>query len=176
MSLSFLDERIAILSRTPGVLEAQLRDLPAVWTTATEGEGTWSPYDVVGHLIHGEKGDWIARTESILQYGASRPFEPFDREAQFRDSAGRPLNDLLDQFRGLRDANIDRLLELDLQPAQLDLVGAHPALGSVTLAQLLSTWTAHDLAHLLQISRVMARRYRDEVGPWAQFLSVMKPS
>ena len=174
MSLSFLDERIAILARTPGVLDAQLRDLPAVWTTATEGEGTWSPYDVVGHLIHGEKGDWIARTETILQHGPARPFDTFDREAQFRDSAGKSLNDLLDQFRSLRKANIERLLAYDLQPAQLELVGAHPALGTVTLAQLLSTWTAHDLAHLLQINRVMARRYRHEVGPWAQFLSVMR--
>ena len=174
MSLSFLEERIAILKRTPDVLDAQLRGLPEIWTTATEGEGTWSPYDVVGHLIHGENGDWMTRTETILKHGTSRPFEPFDREAQFRHSAGKPLHALLDQFRGLRAANIERLLALDLQPAQLDLAGTHPALGAVTLRQLLSTWTAHDLAHLLQINRVMARRYRDEVGPWAQFLSVMR--
>jgi hypothetical protein len=174
MSLSFLEERLAILTRTPDVLDAQLRDLPMVWTAATEGEGTWSPYDVVGHLIHGEKGDWMARTKTILNYGPSRPFEKFDREAQFRDSAGAPLNALLNQFRDLRKANLERLIELDLEPAQLDLMGAHPVLGAVTLRQLLSTWTAHDLAHLLQINRVMARRFREEVGPWAQFLSVMR--
>ena len=174
MSLTFLEERLAILTRTPAVLDAQLRDLPAVWTAATEGEGTWSAYDVVGHLIHGERGDWMTRLKIILDHGPSRPFDSFDREAQFRESAGAPLNALLDQFRELREANLRQLVALDVQPDQLDLMGTHPALGAVTLRQLLSTWTAHDLAHLVQINRVMARRYRDDVGPWVRFLSVMQ--
>ena len=157
MSLTFLEERLAILTRTPAVLDAQLRDLPAVWTAATEGEGTW-----------------MTRLKIILDHGPSRPFDSFDREAQFRESAGAPLNALLDQFRELREANLRQLIALDVQPDQLDLMGTHPALGAVTLRQLLSTWTAHDLAHLLQINRVMARRYRDDVGPWARFLSVMQ--
>ena len=173
MSLSFLDERLAILSRTPGVLDAQLRDLPAAWTTATEGLGTWSAYDVVGHLIHGEKGDWMTRVTRILQHGTARPFDSFDRNAQFRDSAGKSLAMLLDQFRALREENLSALQALNLQPEHLDLTGLHPIFGAVTLRQLLSTLTAHDLAHLLQIHRVMARRYREDVGPWAQFLSVM---
>ncbi len=168
--MPFLNECLAVLTRTPAVLDALLRDLPEAWTSATEGEGTWSPYVVIGHLIHGERADWMPRVEIILQHGPQRPFDPFDRESQ---SSG-PLPALLDEFRALRQANLGRLRALNLQPAQLDLVGTHPALGTVTLRQLLATCTAHDLSHLVQINRVMAKRYRRDVGPWAEYLSVMK--
>jgi hypothetical protein len=174
MPSPFLHETLSILTRTPATLDALLRDLPEQWTLATEGPGTWSPYDVIGHLIHGEKTDWIPRLGIILEHGASRPFTPFDREAQFRESQGKSLSTLLEEFSALRSDNLVRLRALNLQPAQLELQGTHPELGPVTLRQLLATWTAHDLAHLLQVSRVMAKRYRQEVGPWAAYLSVMK--
>ena len=174
MSAPFLEECLSVLTRTPATLDAMLRDLPEAWTTATEGPGTWSPYTVIGHLIHGEKVDWMARLEVILEYGPARAFDPFDREAQFLESRGKPLPALLDEFSALRRGNLVRLRELNLQPEQFELKGAHPALGPVTLRQLLATWTAHDLGHILQVSRVMAKRYKQEVGPWAEYLSVMK--
>lgn len=170
MNAPFLAECFAVLSRTPAVLDALLRDLPETFTAATEGEGTWSPYDVVGHLIHGERTDWLPRVEVIIQHGSRQPFAPFERASQ---STG-PLPALLDEFSNLRRANLRRLRELNLQPAQLELPGTHPALGPVTLKQLLATWTAHDLAHLVQVTRVMAKCYRHQVGPWAEYLSVMK--
>lgn len=175
MGLSFLDETLAVLTRTPRALDALLRDLPDAWTSATEGPGTWSPYVVIGHLIHGEHVDWMPRLKTIIDYGVDRPFDPFDREAQFTDSEGKSLSTLLDEFIALRRGNIEHLHALNLQPAQLTLQGMHPALGRVTVHQLLATWTAHDLAHLVQVSRVMARRYKLEVGPWAEYLSVMGP-
>jgi len=174
MAAPFLEECLAVLTRTPATLDAMLRDLPDAWTTATEGTGTWSPYDVIGHLIHGERTDWMPRLEIILEHGTSRPFDPFDREAQFRESAAKSLPTLLDEFSALRRDNLTRLRSLDLQPAQLELKGTHPGLGPVTVRQLIATWTAHDLAHILQVSRTMAKRYKQEVGPWAQYLSVMK--
>jgi hypothetical protein len=128
---------------------------------------------VVGHLIHGERADWMPRLGIIMEHGTGRAFEPFDREAQFRESAGKTLGALLDEFAALRRENLERLRGLDLQPAHLELQGTHPGLGTVTVRQLLATWTAHDLGHVLQISRTMARRYRQEVGPWAQYLSAM---
>ena len=173
MAAPFLDECVAVLTRTPAALDAQLRGLPDAWTAATEGPGTWSPYVVVGHLIHGERADWMPRLSIILEHGTARPFDPFDREAQFRESAGKSLETLLDEFATLRSENLERLRALRLAPAQLDLQGMHPDLGPVTVRQLLATWTAHDLGHLLQVSRTMARRYRDEVGPWARYLSAM---
>jgi hypothetical protein len=173
MSAPFLEECLSVLTRTPATLDALLRDLPEAWTEATEGPGTWSPYTVIGHLIHGEKTDWMPRLAIILEHGPSRPFDPFDREAQFRDSHGKPLSTLLDEFGTLRSENLARLRALDLQEAQFELQGMHPALGAVTLRQLLATWTAHDLSHILQVSRVMARRYKQEVGPWAKYMSVM---
>ncbi len=169
----FLDESLALLSRTPAVLEALLRDLPESWVSATEGPDTWSPYDVVGHLIHAEKADWMERLAIILEHGPEKPFAAFDREAQFQQ-ARLPLGTLLDEFRALRAGNLAQLRELRLTDAQLALQGTHPAFGLVTARQLLATWTAHDMAHLLQISRVMAKRYKHEVGPWAAYLSVMK--
>ena len=172
--MAFPDECLAILTRTPATLNALLRDLPDAWTSATDGSGTWSAYDVIGHLIHGERTDWIPRLEIILEHGPDRPFEPFDREAQFRESAALPLPALLDEFERLRSASLGRLRALDLRPEQLELPGTHPELGRVTVRQLLATWTAHDLGHILQISRTMARRWKHEVGPWAQYLSAMR--
>ena len=169
-----MDESISVLTRTPATLDTLLRDLPEAWVAATEGPGTWSPYVVVGHLIHGEMVDWMPRLAMILEHGLSRPFDPFDREAQFSESNGKPLSTLLDEFAFPRRDNLARLRELNLQPAQLEQIGAHPALGPVTVRQLLATWTAHDLGHILQVSRVMARRYKQEVGPWAEYLSVMR--
>ncbi len=172
--VGLLEESIAVLTRTPATLDALLRDLPDVWTMATEGPGTWSPYVVIGHLIHGERVDWMPRLAIILEHGVSRPFDPFDREAQFRESEGKPLSMLLDEFAALRRENLARLRAADLQPAQLELTGMHPALGPVTVGQLQATWTAHDLGHIVQVSRVMARRYQREVGPWAEYLSLMQ--
>lgn len=173
MDTRFLDESLAILTRTPATLNALLRDLPEAWTETTEGPGTWSPYVVVGHLIHGERTDWMPRLAMILEQGLNRTFETFNREAQFTGSAGKSLPIMLDEFTALRESNLARLRALHLKPAQLELQGMHPAFGPVSARQLLATWTAHDLAHILQIARVMARRYQHQVGPWAQYLSVM---
>ncbi len=170
----FLQECTSVLMRTPATLDAFLRDLPEAWTTATEGAQTWSPYDVIGHLIHAEKTDWIPRLNRILEHGESLPFDTFDRQAQFAGHDRKPLPELLDDFALLRRESLTRLCALDLQPSHLELTGTHPEFGSVTVRQLLATWTAHDLAHILQICRVMAKRFKKDVGPWAQYLSVMK--
>jgi hypothetical protein len=162
MEPDFVEECLSVLTRTPATLDALLGDLPDAWTAATEGPGTWSPVVVIGHLIHAEKADWIPRLAIILEYGASRPFEPFDREAQLRERDGKSLPALLQEFTDSRLDSIARLRAM------------HPGLGIVTARQLMATWTAHDLGHLLQISRVMAKRYKQEVGPWAAYLSVMK--
>jgi hypothetical protein len=164
---------VAVLERTPATLRAMLRGLPAAWTDADEGPDTWSPWAIVGHLIHGERTDWVARAELILAQGAVRRFTPFDREAQFRESRGQPLAALLDQFEQLRAANLKRVAGWRLSEAELTLMGEHPELGPVTLRQLLATWVAHDLGHIAQIARVMARQYRDEVGPWRAYLPVL---
>ncbi len=169
-----LQDMRLILERTPAVLRAQLSGLPENWLRATEGPGTWSAFDVVGHLIHGEKTDWLERIGIILQHGDSRPFNTFDREAMLRDSAGRSLEELQEEFERLRGANLGQLDALKLGPQQLELPGRHPQLGPVTMRQLLATWTAHDLGHLVQINRVLARQYRDAVGPWREYLSVMR--
>jgi hypothetical protein len=169
-----LDQTIALLGRTPAVLDALLRGLPDSWTSSNEGEGTWSAFGIVGHLIHGERTDWMPRTRMILDFGDSRPFEPFDRLAQNRENEGKSLPDLLDTFATLRSENLDDLRKLNLQLADLGRSGRHPALGVVTLSQLLATWAAHDLTHLHQISRVMAHQYREAVGPWTDFLGVMQ--
>jgi hypothetical protein len=174
MNTPFLEECVSVLTRTPATLDALLRDLPEAWTATTEGPGTWSPYDVIGHLIHGERTDWMPRLAIILEHGSLRPFSSFDRDAHFTNSHGKPLTTLLDEFSVLRRDNLARLCALNLEPEQLELKGTHPELGEVTARQLLATWTAHDLAHILQVSRVMAKRYKHEVGPWAEYLSVMK--
>jgi len=165
-------EALPLLERTPATLRALLDGLPDAWVTAHEGPGTWSAYDVVGHLIHGERTDWIVRTEHILQHGAALPFQPFDREAMLH-STPEPLADLLDAFATLRHANLAKLRALELSSADLDLPGLHPALGPVTLGQLLATWVAHDLGHLAQVARVMAKRYRATVGPWRAYLPIL---
>jgi hypothetical protein len=168
-----LDETRAVLARTPAVLDAWLRGLPDAWTTANEGPETWSAFDVVGHLIHGEKTDWLPRARILLEHGEARPFDPFDRFAQQRDSAGKTLDELLDDFTARRAESLAALDALGLTEADLEKRGLHPALGPVTLAELLATWVAHDLGHLAQIARVMAKRYRDEVGPWAAYLPIV---
>jgi hypothetical protein len=179
MEPTFLSETTAILARTPATLNALLRDLPAPWTTATEGptpegEPTWSPHDVIGHLLRGEEFDWIPRIQILLTHGPSRPFDAFDRTAHFAASQGESLPNLLDQFAAARAASLATLRGLNLDDHHLLLTGTHPELGPVTLRQLLATWAAHDLAHLLQISRTMAKRYQQDVGPWAAYLSVMQ--
>lgn len=168
-----LAELVALLARTPGTLDALLRGLPDCWTQANEGEGTWSPFDVVGHLIHGEHTDWIPRVRIILEHGDSRAFDKFDRFAQFDVSRGRTLPDLLDEFAALRRQNLRDLDAMALTAADLERRGRHPELGCVTLGQLLATWAAHDLDHVIQISRVMGRQYADAVGPWRAYLRVI---
>lgn len=169
-----LQQTILLLARTPAALDALLRDLPATWTSRDEGDGTWSVFDVVGHLIHGERTDWMPRARMVLQFGDARAFEPFDRWAQVRESAGKSLAQLLDEFARLRSQNLDELRALKLRPEDLERQGRHPALGSVTLSQLLATWAAHDLTHLHQISRIMAHQYRGAVGPWSAYLGVLQ--
>lgn len=170
-----LDEAVAVLERTPKVVEAWLRGLPDAWTRQNEGGETWSPYDVVGHLIVGERTDWIPRARRILEQGESVPFDKFDRQAHFeegfRASAGKSMDSLLDEFGAARAESLRQLRGLRLD---LDKKGRHPALGSVTLRNLLATWVAHDMTHLSQISRVMAHQYREEVGPWVEYLGVLK--
>ena len=168
-----VEKATAILERTPRVLRTLLSGLPSEWIDGNEGAETWSPYDNIGHLAHGEKTDWIQRAEIILAQGTNRRFTPFDRLAQFRESAGKSLDDLLDEFESLRTRNLAMLTGWKLTDAQLQLQGEHPAFGLVTLRQLLSTWVAHDLGHIQQISRVMAKQYRDAVGPWRAYLPVM---
>ena len=168
-----LEDGTAVLERTPATLRAMLAGLPAAWTDATEGPETWSPYDIVGHLVHGERADWIARARIILEQVAERRFAPFDRFAMFRESEGKSLDDLLDEFARLRAENLATLAGWRLTEAELALQGEHPDFGPVTLRQLLATWVAHDLGHLGQIARVMAKQYRDAVGPWRAYLPIM---
>jgi hypothetical protein len=174
MPVPILEECLSVLTRTPAALDVLLRDLPDVLTTATEGPGTWSPYIVVGHLIYTEQTDWIPRMAIIMEHGVSRPFDPFDHEAQFRQPEVRPLPALLDEFKELRHDSISRLRAMNLTAEQLETNGMHPALGLVTARQLLATWASHDLGHILQISRVMAKRYKPEVGPWVAYQTVLK--
>ncbi|HWJ21282.1 MAG TPA: DinB family protein [Gemmatimonadaceae bacterium] len=164
---------IAVLERTPQTLRALLAGLPPAWTDATEGPETWSPYVIVGHLIHGERTDWIPRARIILDQGPERRFTPYDRFAQFRESEGKSLADLLDELARLRAENLATLAGWRLTDAQLALRGEHPEFGPVTLRQLLATWVAHDLGHVAQTARVMAKQYRDAVGPWRAYLPVM---
>ena len=168
-----LDDAVTLLMRTPTTLDALLRGLPAWWTSATEGPSTWSAFDVVGHLIHGEETDWIPRVKIILEHGDSRTFEKFNREAQFEASQPETLESRLDRFAALRRENLRTLAELRLSDADLDRTGRHPAFGVVTMRQLLATWVAHDLDHVMQISRVLGRQYGDAVGPWRAYLRII---
>ena len=168
-----LPAAIAVLERTPHTLRAMLAGLPPAWTDATEGPETWSPYVIVGHLIHGERNDWIPRAQLILAQGPHRRFTPLDRFAQFRESQGKSLAELLDEFARLRAESLATLAGWRLTDAQLALEGEHPEFGPVTLRQLLATWVAHDLGHVAQTARVMAKQYREAVGPWRAYLPVM---
>jgi DinB superfamily len=168
-----LDHSIAMLAHTPSTLSALLRDLPDTFTHANEGGDSWDPVAIVGHLISGERTDWLPRARIILQYGESRTFEPFDMQGHLREIEGKSLNQLLDEFAHLRTNNLFELRAWKLQPADLDKRGVHPSQGVVTLSQLLATWAAHDLTHLHQLSRVMAYQYRDAVGSWSRYLGVL---
>jgi hypothetical protein len=164
---------VSVLERTPHTFRAMLDGLPPAWTDATEGPDTWSPYVIIGHLAHAERADWIPRARIILAQGADRRFTPFDRFAQFRESEGKSLTDLLAEFTRLRAESLATLAGWRLTDAHLELTGEHPAFGAVTLRQLLATWVAHDLGHIGQTARVMAKQYRDAVGPWRAYLPVM---
>jgi hypothetical protein len=169
-----LTEAVAVLTRTPDTLNALLRGLPNSWMRCNEGRDTWSAFDIVGHLGFGERTDWMPRIRIILEKGEARPFDPFDRFAQLKESQGKSLDQLLDDFARLRRENLAALQALNLQPEDLTRRGRHPALGAVTLSELLATWAAHDLTHVHQLSRVMAHQYRDAVGPWSAYLGVLQ--
>jgi len=168
-----LPHTIALLSRTPATLNALLRDLPEAWTFHNEGENTWNAFEVVAHLIYGERADWIPRARIILQFGETRAFEPFDRQGHVQASQNKSLAQLLDEFARIRSESLDQLRALNLQPADFARRGRHPAFGPVTLSQHLASWAAHDLTHLHQISRIMAHQYREAVGPWRAYLGVL---
>jgi len=166
-----LQDGLAILERTPSILDVWLRDLPDPWAFANDGHDTWSPFDILGHLIHGEITDWVPRLRIILSDSSNRTFEPFDRFAQLQANKAKSVPDLLDTFRNLRRSNVENLRSLSL--TEYDRTGIHPSLGTVNLRQLLATWVAHDLNHLAQIAEVMARQYRLEVGPWRESLDIL---
>jgi len=169
-----LQDTIALLTRTPATLDALVRGLPDPWTRRNEGGNTWTVFDVVGHLVHAERTDWIQRAKRILESGESRPFDKFERTAHERDNRGKSLDELLDEFARARKGTLADLRALNLTDAQLQLRGRHPELGVVTLGQLFATWAAHDLTHIHQISRVMAHQVRDAIGPWTAYLGVMQ--
>ncbi len=167
-----ISEAIEVLSRTPAVLDAMLGGLSEPWVQNNYGEKTFSPFDVVGHLIHGERADWIPRARIIIEQGESQPFEPFDRYAMYEASKGKSMGELLHTFGELRAKNLDMLRAMEISPEQLALRGTHPELGSVTLESLLATWVAHDLNHIHQIAKSMALQYRDRVGPWREYITL----
>ena len=169
-----LEHSIAVLERTPLVLQAQLKGLPNVWTDCNEGPETWSAFDILGHLIHGEKTDWIARLEIILSDSDNKTFTPFDRFAMFEESKGKTLSQLLEEFKLLREKNLVILKSKAIIASDFNRKAIHPVFGEVTLSQLLSCWVAHDLNHLVQINRVMAKQYKEEVGPWIEFLRILQ--
>jgi hypothetical protein len=169
-----LQQTISLLTRTPAALNALLRDLPETWTMRNEGEDTWTVFEVIGHLIHGERTDWMSRAKTILEFGESRTFQPFDRLGQRQEIPGKSLDQRLDEFAHLRFENLSVLRALNLQQEDLALRGQHPVFGTVTLSQLLATWAVHDLTHLHQISRIMAHQYRNTVGPWSAYLGVLQ--
>ncbi|HWQ03566.1 MAG TPA: DinB family protein [Candidatus Nitrosotenuis sp.] len=168
-----MEKAFEILERTPRVLEAMLGGLSPEWSKNNEGPGTWSPLEVLGHLIHGEETDWIARARIILEHGEARPFDPFDREGMFTKFKGWPLEQLLREFAAARRKSLEALRSWKLSPADFNRTGRHPDFGRVTLAQLIATWAVHDLTHIVQISRVMAKQYDAAVGPWKAYLSVL---
>lgn len=168
-----LQHTMTILARTPAVLNAWLLDLPEAWTRSNEGGDSWSAFDVLGHLVYAERNNWMPRAKVILESGESQPFADFDRLGQQRESQGKSLGQVLEEFSRLRAENLAHLRALNLQQQDLQRRGRHPALGVVTLSELLATWATHDLTHLHQITRVMAHQYREAVGPWNKFLGVL---
>jgi DinB superfamily len=170
-----IEDSLKILERTPGILENLLTDLNNQWIFSNEGADTWSPYDVLGHLIHGEKTDWVPRMKIILSEG-DKHFIPFDRFAQFENSKGKTPADLLGEFKKLRSGNLRILREINFTEEMLNRKGIHPEFGEVTLRQLLATWVVHDLGHLCQVSRVMAKQYQEEIGPWVKYFSIFNKS
>ncbi len=169
-----LEKSIQILENSPNVLNAMLKNISVDWTLYNEGGESWSVYDIIGHLIHGEKTDWIPRAEIILSEKSDKKFEKFDRFAQFEESKGKSLSQLLNEFKILREKNIETLRVLDITDKDLQAKGVHPAFGEVTLSQLLSAWVVHDLNHIAQISRVMAKQYKSDVGPWTEYLKILQ--
>lgn len=169
-----LNKAIEILKRTPKSLKVLLNDLSNDWVYENEGINTWNPFDIVGHLIHGEKTDWIVRCNIILRNNSNNKFAEFDRFAQFENSKGKSLTELLNEFEQLRTKNIKELNSLNISNKELNLKGIHPEFGTINLRQLISTWVVHDLGHISQISRVMAKQYKDEVGPWIAYLGILK--
>lgn len=169
-----LEKSMQILERTPAVLHTMLQDISDDWTSPNEGGDSWSVYDIVGHLIHGEKTDWISRAEIILSENGNKEFKPFDRFAQFENSKGKSLSQLLNEFELLREFNVQHLRSKNIIPGLLESKGIHPDFGEVSLSQLLSTWVVHDLNHIAQISRVMAKQYKEAVGPWVKYLGILK--
>ncbi len=169
-----IEKSLDILERTPVVLDILLRNISADWTHPNEGPDTWSVYDIIGHLIHGEKTDWIPRMEIILSENENKAFIPFDRFAQFTNSKGKLLTQLLEEFKELRAKNIDKLLSQNIDMAKLEEKGIHPAFGEVTLAQLLAAWVVHDLNHIAQVSRVIAKQYKEAAGPWVEYLKILQ--
>ena len=164
---------IQILERSPGALSQMLTGLDHSWLYTNEGENSWSPFDIIGHLIHGEKTDWIPRAKIILSASGNKTFEPFDRFAQFQESQGKDIISLLNTFSELRSKNLLELKSLNLDENDLDKTGIHPELGPVNLRQLLATWVTHDLGHIAQVSRVMAKQYRNDVGPWLAYIPIL---
>jgi hypothetical protein len=170
-----LPDTISILNKTPLLLSNLLCNIDVFWYSNNEGPGTWSPFDVMGHLIHGEKRDWIPRAKIILSHNKSKTFETFDRTAQFENSKGKQMQDLLSEFEKLRRLNLNTLISWKLTRSDLNRTGIHPELGVVTMEQLLATWTVHDLGHIHQITRTMSKNYLENVGPWFQYLGVLNP-
>ena len=169
-----LNKSIEVLEKTPQVLESLLNGLSKEWIVNNEGENTWSPYDIVGHLIFGEKTDWIVRIKTILSESENKLFEPFDRFAQLKEDQNKPIQELIKEFKIIRKSNLNELISLNITSEDYNLTGIHPEFGQVTLKQLISTWAVHDLGHIAQISRVMAKQYTEEVGPWINYLGILK--
>lgn len=169
-----LEKSFEILERTPAVLNDLLQNISPGWTSVNEGGDSWSVFDILGHLIHGERTDWIPRAEIILSGGINKTFEPFDRFAQFENSKGKSLQQLLDEFEILREFNIGNLRSKNISVDDLQRKGVHPAFGEVSLSQLLATWVVHDLNHIAQVTRVMAKQYKEEVGPWVEYLKILR--
>lgn len=168
-----LSKSYEILERTPAVLKTLLKDIDNDWVMNNEGPDTFSPYDVVGHLLHGEKTDWTVRIQRVLEHGTALPFDPYDRFAQYKESKGKNLSQLLDELEQLRRQNLRWVKSLNLNEDHLGKRGMHPALGEVTLQNLLATWVVHDLAHIAQVTRVMAKQYKEETGPWTEFFRIL---